>query len=171
MSALVRLALPVVALVLVAGCEPADDLTALELPREGPISAELLEPLTAMGPCPDVDLEADPAAEDVDGLVLPEGSTATSVVVQGPLTTVQGVIPMTPIQVRVFYGDHPELEAISLEDEVRESESLLTDADHRLFVKAQAICEQQSRFLAVIGPGDEAGAVPVPAGGIPAPLD
>ena len=72
---------------------------------------------------------------------------------------------MTPIQVRVFYQRQTEFEVLQIEDEIQESEMLLADGTHRLFVKAQAICELGSVFLAVVAPEGGGAEVPVPAGG------
>lgn len=124
-----------------------------------------LQPLTALGPCTAPDLVADPSADDVDGLILPDRATITSVVAQDPLTTVEGWVPATPLQVQAGYADLPDLEIITLEDEVWESETLVADGEHRLFVKVQAVCEAGSVFLVVVAPDDQAGALPVPAGG------
>ena len=131
----------------------------------GDIDPALLEPLTMLGPC-----NVEPNAldeEPADGTLLPEGAVLTSQTRQGPLTQIKGYIPMTPVQIRVFYQrqDQYEYEILQVEDEIRESEVLLADGDNRLFVKAQAICELGSVFLAVLAPESSGDQVPVPAGG------
>jgi hypothetical protein len=129
----------------------------------GDIDPALLEPLTMLGPC-----TVEPNAideEPVDGALLPDGAVLTSQTAQGPLTQIKGYIPMTPVQIRVFYQRQDTFEVLQVEDEVRESEVLLADGNHRLFVKAQAICELGSVFLAVVAPESSGNQVPLPAGG------
>ena len=128
------------------------------------IDPALLEPLTALGPCPEAPTAT--ADEVVDGLVLPEGAVLTSVTRTDPVVTVQGWVPLTPIQFRVGYADRDDVELLSIEDEVWEAEVLATvDGEHRLFLKAQAACEAASIFIAVVAPEEAADAVPVPQGG------
>lgn len=153
----------VIAGALVACAEGAPPGAAAPTPTV--ISAELLQPLTALGPCTPPEATADPAAADVPGLVLPGGAIAAQVLPQAPVTNVQGYIPLTPIQVRVFYLEHAGVEVVVSEDERWESESLVSDGTHRLFVKAQAVCEQGSLFVAVVAPEADAAFVPAPAGG------
>ena len=129
----------------------------------GDIDPALLEPLTALGPCTVEPNTIDD--EPVEGALLPEGAVLTSQTTDGPLTQIKGYIPMTPVQIRVFYQEQDQAEVLQVEDEVRESEVLLGDGAHRLFVKAQAICELGSVFLAVVAPEDAGAQVPVPAGG------
>jgi hypothetical protein len=128
----------------------------------GDVDPALLQPLTALGPCQ----PQPPAAEGgpVDGLVLPDGAVLTSIQGTGPLTQVQGWIPMTPVQIRVDYQRRGDVEILQVEDEIREAEVLLTNGDRRVFVKAQALCEQASVFVAVVAPADASESVPVPAG-------
>ena len=126
------------------------------------IDPALLEPLTALGPCtaePNV-LDEPPA----EGALLPPDAVLTSQAKDGPLTTLKGYVPMTPVQIRVFYQRQETHEVLQVEDEIRESEVLLADGNNRLFVKSQAICELGSVFLAVLAP-ESSGAVPTPAGG------
>ena len=129
----------------------------------GDIDPALLEPLTMLGPC-----NVDPNPIDdapAPGALLPEGAVLTSQTQEGPLTQIKGYIPMTPVQIRVFYQRQDAFEVVQVEDEVRESEVLLADGNHRLFVKAQAVCELGSVFLAVVAPEDSDAQVPAPAGG------
>lgn len=130
----------------------------------GEVDPELLEPLRMLPECPDPPPESDDH-EDVPGLVLPADAVVTHHDEAGELTNLQGWMPMTPIQIRVHYQfEQDELEAIQMEDEVRESESLLGDGEHRLFVKAQAACDEGSVFVAVLAPEVASDAVPEPAG-------
>lgn len=123
----------------------------------------LLEPLEHLPACS----SPPPAAAEVasvTGLVLPDGAVITSVTDAGPLTTIEGWVPLTPIQLRVYYQRLDGIEVLKAEDEVWESESLISDGAHRLFVKAQAQCSTGSLLVAVVAPEEAAGAVPAPAG-------
>ena len=111
---------------------------------------ERQQPLTGLGPCDEA--PQGQADREVDGLTLPDGAVITSVADADPLTNVQGYIPQTPVQIRVFYQQHPDLKVISVEDEGFEAE-VLTEADgYRTFVKAQAVCELGSVFVAIVSP-------------------
>lgn len=127
------------------------------------VASELLGPLTQLGPCT-ADPEASADASEARDLILPPGSVLTSVERQDPVTQVQGYVPMTPVQVRVWFTDQSGLEVIQVEDEVIESEVLVTDGQHRLFVKAQAVCALGSVFVGILAPEEAAGEVPTPAG-------
>ena len=96
-------------------------------------------------------------------LTLPPGVALTSARDEAPLTYVDGYVPMTPIQVRVFY-ERSDLTVILSEDEVYESELLVTDGVHRTFIKTLARCELGSDFVAVVAPEAAGAQVPVPAG-------
>ena len=125
---------------------------ALATPGEdAPVpNAERQQPLTALGPCkgvPDSGVVA-----DVKGLVVPEGAVLTRVTPADPLTNVQGYVPMTPVQLRAYYQQHPDLTIVSVEDEVHEAEVLHEADGVRVFVKAQAVCELGSMFVAVVSP-------------------
>lgn len=133
------------------------------LASPGDIDPALLRPLRGLGPC-----DVHPNAielEPTPGLVLPPGAVVTERSDDGPLTTVRGYVPLTPVQVRVLYQRDPDVEIVQGEDEIRESETLLDSGEHRLFVKAQAVCEQGSVFLAVLAPRAAQDDVPAPAGG------
>ena len=110
----------------------------------------LLQPLTALGKCPAAPRPRGP--QTVDGLIVPGDAVLTSVAQAEPLTNVQGYIPQTPVQVRVFYQQHPDLTVLSVEDEIQESEVLTEAGGYRVFVKAKAVCELGSVFVAVIAP-------------------
>ena len=129
----------------------------------GDIDPALLEPLTGLGPCTVKPNTID--EEPADGALLPDGAVLTSQTQEGPLTQIKGYIPMTPVQIRVFYQRQDTFEVVQVEDEIRESEVLLADGDNRLFVKSQAICELGSVFLAVLAPENAGAQVPAPAGG------
>lgn len=135
------------------------------LASPGDIDPALLQPLRGLGPCDvhpnEIELEPTP------GLVLPPGAVVTERSDDGPLTTVRGYVPLTPVQVRVLYQRDPAVEIVQVEDEIRESETLVDSGDYRLFVKAQAVCEQGSVFLAVVAPRAADAPVPAPSGGTP----
>lgn len=135
------------------------------LASPGDVDPALLAPLRGLGPC-DVNPNAIELGE-VDGLVLPPGAVVTERTDDGPLTTVRGYVPLTPVQVRVLYQRDPDVEIVQVEDEIRESETLLDNGEHRLFVKAQAVCEQGSVFLAVVAPRAADAPVPAPTGAAP----
>ena len=122
-----------------------------------------MQPLTGLGPC-----TAAPKAlaeEPAEGSIFPEDTVLTSQQTDGPLTSIKGYIPMTPVQIRVFYEQQDRFEVVQAEDEVREAEVLLADGNHRLFVKAQGICELGSLFVAIVAPEAAGAQVPAPAGG------
>lgn len=169
------LLLPVAAVAL-AGCVGADR-DATPTPAAAPtgdlpgflsdapegMDPQLLGPLQGLGPC---ELDPEPVVDgEVPGLVLPPDAVVTQRSQDGPLTNVQGYLPYTPIQIRVFYETRAELDTIQSEDEIRESEVLLGDGEHRLFVKAQAVCDTGSVFVAVVAPEVASDVVPTPQGG------
>jgi hypothetical protein len=125
---------------------------ALATPGDrAPIPAsELLQPLTGLGPCKEAPAPRGP--QRVEGLIMPPDAVLVSVTTTGPFTNVQGYIPMTPVQMRVYYQQHPGLRIVSVEDESIESEVLVDRGPNRIFVKAQAVCELGSNFVAVIAP-------------------
>jgi hypothetical protein len=110
----------------------------------------LLQPLTQLGPCKKAPAPRGP--QHVDDLITPPGAVFTTIEHTGPLATVQGYIPMTPVQIRVFYQQHRGLRIESVEDESIESEVLADRGPNRMFVKAQAVCDLGSVFVAVIAP-------------------
>ncbi len=121
----------------------------------------LLQPLTELGPCAAAPQPA--PQEDVVGLVLPDGAVITVITRTDPVVTVQGWVPLTPIQLRVDYAERDGITFIQAEDEVWEAEVLVSTGDRRLFIKAQALCADASQFVAVVAPEDASEAVPVPA--------
>lgn len=146
-----------------AATPPDAQATATRPANPASVDPALLSPLTALGPCPSP-APADAGLTRPEGLYLPPGAAVTKITETGPLTNVQGYVGMTPIQIRVDYASQDSLEVLQLEDEGFESEALLTDGEHRLFIKAQAICDQGSVFAAVLAPENAAAAVPVPTG-------
>lgn len=91
-----------------------------------------------------------PVQDSVPGLVLPEGSVITNVE-RHPLTTVHGYVPVTPVNVRIFYAtQQDELDFSELEDEIYEAEALYTLGVHNAYVKAQATCATGSQLIAVV---------------------
>ena len=95
------------------------------------------------GPCP-----SPPAAvsEAVEGLVLPDGAFLTEVVRQGPLVQVRGWVAQTPVQLRAQYEDRTDVEVLTLEDETVEVETLVSDGEHRTYLRGTAVCPSASRL-------------------------
>lgn len=125
-------------------------------------SEGLSGPLTALSTC-----GPPPAAADVelpDGLVLPEESVVTGTTVNGPLTQVRGYAGRTPVEVRAHYEALAGVDVLQAEDEVFEAELLVSDGDHRTYVKAVAVCAQGSTLDVLVAPESAAGAVPTPSG-------
>jgi len=120
-------------------------------------------PLTAL---PECQPPPQPVQDSVPGLVLPEGSVITNVERQHPLTTVHGYVPVTPVNVRIFYAtQRDELDFSELEDEIYEAEALYTLGVHNAYVKAQATCATGSQLIAVVGPSGENAPLPKVGGG------
>ncbi|MBW3664085.1 MAG: hypothetical protein KY469_13375 [Actinobacteria bacterium] len=120
-------------------------------------------PLTGLPPCGEA---PEPLAEppEVEGLVLPEGAEITQVTETAPLTNVTAYVERTPVQIRLELEADPELEILVSEDEVLEAELLVTDGEHRTFVKARAICDRASVVVGVVAPEEASDVVPVPTG-------
>jgi hypothetical protein len=147
--------------------------------RLAPIVVALATALAACGDGTDPDAVRDPAAEmlanlpdcdqvdigeqpevpaDVDGLVLPAGSRVTSVLEQGPLTTVEGRVQMTPLELRAEYESREDIDLLRAEDETFEAEVLLRSEGRRMYLRAVALCADGTGLTAVIGPDrDDAG--------------
>lgn len=145
--------------------EPAG-VADFEVPFDPPseVARELLRPLAGIGSCT---ATPDPAtdAELPAGLVVPDDAIVTSVEPADPITNVQGYIPWTPVQYRVWLQFvAPDVEVLQIEDEIREAEALVTDGSHRMFVKAQAVCETGSVFVAVVAPEVSDATLPTPSG-------
>jgi hypothetical protein len=132
-------------MMLVAGCEssatgPAESVTVT---TPASVDPALLEPLTALGPCPSAP-PGDSNAEPVEGLQLPEGTVVTNVTRTDPVVTVNAWVPLTPVQLREGFLQDPDLSVIQSEDEVWEAEVLFTRGDFRTFVKAQCASRRRS---------------------------
>lgn len=147
----VRLLVLVVAVSLLAGCggsegaeEPTDPSRAM---------------LANLPSCDRVSLGEDPEVDaDVPGLVLPDGARVTSVLEQGVLTTVEGTIRMTPLDVRDHYESRGDIDLLRIEDEVFETEVLLRAQQRRMYLRATALCADGTALTAVVGPdSDDAG--------------
>ena len=108
-------------------------------------------PLTQLEACNPV---PEGVEDEVEGLVLPPTAVLTKVEQQGGLIRVDAYVEQTPIEVRMFYGQAPDLEIIEIEDEVFEAEVLFGSGDFRSYVKALAVCERGSTLIAFVGPGD-----------------
>lgn len=105
-----------------------------------------------------------PSLPAVPGLRLPRGARVYSISRAGPLTQAEGVVDLTPVQVRTHYQERDDLKVLSVEDETFESEVLVTDGRHRMFVKTQVLCASGSNFMATVGSEADAAAIPTPAG-------
>jgi hypothetical protein len=111
-----------------------------------------------------------PPLPDVPGLTLPDEATVFSVYEVGALTQAEGMVELSPLEVRAYYEQRDDLQLLVVEDERVEAEILVSDGTHRMFVKAQVACATASNFTATVGREEDSGAMPVPAGS-PAPLD
>lgn len=105
-----------------------------------------------------------PPVPEVAGLTLPDEATVFSVYEVGSLTQAEGMVEMSPVEVRTYYEQRDDLQLLSVEDERVEAEILVSDGTHRIFVKAQVACATASNFTATVGAEAEAGAMPTPAG-------
>ena len=135
-----------------------------QAPSSAPTPAATVDPfgpLTALPEC-----ESPPAgrAEEVAGLLLPEGSVVTTIQPQDPLTTVQASVPLTPVQFEAHYAQRDGIEVLVTENEVYEAELLVSDGSHRNFLKATATCSTASQVLAVVAPEVDAEGLPLPQG-------
>lgn len=140
------------AVVVLAGCGGTDT------PTQG--ATDPNEAMLANLPsCDRVDLDTAPEiSPDVAGLVLPDEARMTSVLEQGPLTTVEGTVRMTPLDVRAHYESRDDVELLRAEDEVFEAEILVRTAGKRMYVLAGALCADGTSLTAVVGPdSDDAG--------------
>ncbi|MBE1491780.1 hypothetical protein [Plantactinospora soyae] len=99
-------------------------------------------------------------AADVPGLVLPDGARVTSTVAQGALTTVEATIRLTPLDVRAHYEGRTDVELLSVEDEIFESEILLRAQERRMYLRATALCADGTALTAVVGPDSEDAGLP-----------
>ena len=104
------------------------------------------------------------AQADVAGLYLPDEAVVLSVTPFGPLTHAEGLVDLNPVEVRRHYEARDDLEIISIEDEGFESEVLVSDGEHRMYLMAQVACATGSQFAATVGDEEAAEQIPTPAG-------
>ena len=135
-------------------------------PPEGPPPTTGALDMSSLPVC--AEQPSPPPLPDVAGLTLPDEATVFSVYDVGTLTQAEGMVEMSPVQVRTYYEQRDDLQVISIEDERVEAEILVSDGTHRMFVKAQVACATASNFTATVGSEEDAGAMPTPAGS-PAP--
>lgn len=121
-------------------------------------------PLVALPGCDDPPAGTDDPTPD--GAALPDGLAVSQVVPQGPITTLTGYVPTTPVNVRLGYEAREDLELIIIEDEVFESEMLVSTGTRRTYVKATAICATGSTVTAMVADELDAEGLPVPAGAL-----
>ncbi len=142
-------------------CAAAALLSACSEGGPTPAGQASNDPLSALPACtsppPGVD-------EDVDGLLLPDDAVTTQVARQDPLVNVSGYVAMTPAALRLSYADRDDIEVLLSEDEIFEAEMLISDGDHRNFIKATATCNEGSQLLVVVAPEVDAAGLPVPQG-------
>lgn len=101
------------------------------------------------------------------GTILPRSALVTRVREKGPTTRVIGYVPLRPVALRRHYEMRADLQVLQIEDEIIEAEALLSDGEFRTYIKATAVCESGSSFIAVVAPELSASEVPTPAGGTP----
>lgn len=160
-------ALLAVAVALASGCDPAspssaDSSNGPAAGADNTASAEDGGPITGLPPC---EPPPDPADEEpVAGVPQPAGAVITAVERGDPLTTVHGYVGQTPVQVRRFLESRG-LRVLNIEDEVTESEALVSNGRQRVYVKASAVCDLGSDLLFVVAPEVAGQAVPAPRGG------
>lgn len=129
---------------------------------------ELYEGFIDCDPLPDGVDEAPPAE-----MVLPDGMVITDLTEVGPLISATGFVDATPIDLRDAFVERDDVEVVHLEDEGFEAEILIDGGSTRTYIKASIRCRTGSVVQVLLGPDDEAQALPVPgqaAGGtIPEP--
>ena len=76
-------------------------------------------PLDSRKPCSDA---PKPVQESVEGLTAPPGTVLTSVKVKGPTTEARGYTALTPVDIRHYYQQQPDVAVLQIEDEIVESE-------------------------------------------------
>lgn len=106
-------------------------------------------PIDSLEPCSD---PPDAVAESVEGLTAPPGTVLTSVKAKGPTTGARGYTPLTPVDIRHFYQQQPDVEVLQIEDEIVESEGLVANSSsgYRTLFKANATCQTGSKMLFVV---------------------
>ena len=148
----------------IGGCEPSSPSSAESAiaPADGALSAEDGGPINGLPACQPPPNAAD--EEPVAGVPLPEDAVITAVERGDPLTTLHGYIPQTPVQVRQFLESR-SLRVLNIEDEITESEALVSNGRQRVYIKARAVCDLGSELLVVVAPEVAGQAVPAPRGG------
>lgn len=127
------------------------------------------EPLPDVRPTGPLELPAcgdvPPASADAPaGLVLPDASAVTSSTPVDPVVNVTGYVALTPSNFRRTFEDREGVELLTVEDETFDMEVLYTDGEHRVYVKALAVCAEGSEFVAVVAPESVAQGQPAPSG-------
>ena len=117
--------------------------------------------LEGFGPCGD---PPEATVEAPEEMALPVGAILTDLQHQDELTQVIGFVPATPQEVRNELSARTDLELLYAEDEIIESELLVTDGDHRTFIKARASCDAGSDLVAVVAREVDPGGLPTPSG-------
>jgi hypothetical protein len=114
------------------------------------------EMLANLPSCDRVPLDEAPEVDaDVTGLVLPDDARLTSVLEQGSLTSVDGTIRMTPLDLRADYENRSDLDVVRIEDEIFETEVLIRADGRRMYLRATALCADGTALTAVVGPDSE----------------
>ncbi len=110
-------------------------------------------PVSALPPC-----EAPPLPEGsvepdlLRGVELPPGSVITKAKRKKPVTNFGGYLAMTPVQARQYYQGRGDLEILLIEDEITESEMLVSNGGHRTFAKFRSVCDRGSSLVGVVAP-------------------
>lgn len=152
-----------VPLIVAAACAGSPGVTGVSPASTGPSAAPTGDlDMSVYPPC--AEQPPPPSLPDVEGLTLPSEATVFSVYEVGPLTQAEGIVALSPVQMRSYYEEHAALDVLSVEDERVEAEILVTDGTHRMFVKVQVVCSTGSNFTATIGSEADSAAVPAPAG-------
>ncbi len=118
---------------------------------------ELYEGFIDCEPLPDGIDETPPA-----DMVLPDGMVITELSEVGPLVSATGFIDATPIDLRDAFVQRDDVEVVHLEDEGFEAEILIDGGSSRTYIKASIRCRTGSVVQVLLGPDDEAQALPVP---------
>lgn len=148
-------------MLLVTGCADARDV-AEEATTENRIvvtdnTNALYDGFVDCDPLPEPIEEAPPAE-----MVVPEGMVITRLSEVGPLISADGFIDATPIDLRDDFSSRDDVELVYLEDEGFEAELLVDSGAWRTFIRASIRCRTGSIIQVLLGPGEQADALPVP---------
>ncbi|MPZ72541.1 MAG: hypothetical protein GEU74_04815 [Nitriliruptorales bacterium] len=157
---LIRLAATVAGLVLAAGCASRPPAAA---PSGPDAQSEAAAALPACGKPPSPAPDAPPG-----GAVIPPRTRLTAVRENPPLAQLNGYIESTPAEVRQWVDSQEELTVEQAHATNHESQLLVSDGEHTVFIRLSAVCDNALLLAEVIAPSDEAAALPTPAGGSPA---